>query len=342
MFLNEQDNWAAGIYQLEEIDPVRGGDPATTGISNRQGQELASRTKYLYNRLQAFTDINLVLINADSAIAYPDIMNKLLLIGVNAAGKTLTIDAAAMPVGAYQKVTIGDDANPTAKKPVKIAIANMSIYGAHSYITTHVWMYPGESITFVKMDNSNCQIIDSNKDFSSVADIVYKAVFATSMPGMVEAKGQLVNRADYPRLWELIANVAIPDGSWLLDPAYSGRFSYGNGTTTFRLPDLRGVFIRGLDGGRGIDPNRGTSSPNQVGSYIKAMLRAHNHKLFSYTTIIQNSAGSTNNQIRIPVIEPIGTIAFPPTVQATYDSNFNAVDNENAPASTAYLAFLKY
>jgi phage-related tail fiber protein len=34
------------------------------------------------------------------------------------------------------------------------------------------------------------------------------------------------------------------------------KFSSGNGTTNFRLPDLRGEFIRGWDKGRGIDSGR--------------------------------------------------------------------------------------
>ena len=35
-----------------------------------------------------------------------------------------------------------------------------------------------------------------------------------------------------------------------------GKFSYGDGSTNFRIPDYRGVFIRGLDSGRGLDNGR--------------------------------------------------------------------------------------
>ena len=48
--LNETDNWANGIYQLEEDDPVLGG-PA--GITNQPPKQLASRT--LYQRLRNVT-----------------------------------------------------------------------------------------------------------------------------------------------------------------------------------------------------------------------------------------------------------------------------------------------
>lgn len=46
--LPESDEWPEGIYQLETDDKVLGG---ADGVSNRQGKELASRTKYLKARL---------------------------------------------------------------------------------------------------------------------------------------------------------------------------------------------------------------------------------------------------------------------------------------------------
>jgi len=57
--LNETDQWVAGIYQLEEDDPVLGGP---TGIDNRPPRELASRT--LYQRLRNVTPW-------DATLSYP-------------------------------------------------------------------------------------------------------------------------------------------------------------------------------------------------------------------------------------------------------------------------------
>ena len=56
--------------------------------------------------------------------------------------------------------------------------------------------------------------------------------------------GQLVNRADYPDLWALASPVAITDAAWATDKT---KFSSGNGTTTFRIPDWRRYFLRGAD-----------------------------------------------------------------------------------------------
>lgn len=63
--------------------------------------------------------------------------------------------------------------------------------------------------------------------------------------GWLSAAGSEVNRATYPDLFTYIGTTYGP----------------GNGSTTFRLPDLRGEFVRGLDNGRGVDSGRalGTS-----------------------------------------------------------------------------------
>lgn len=51
--LVEVENWEAGIYQLEVVDPVEGGPG---GIDNRQAQQLANRTKLLKSLYEAHVD----------------------------------------------------------------------------------------------------------------------------------------------------------------------------------------------------------------------------------------------------------------------------------------------
>jgi len=77
---------------------------------------------------------------------------------------------------------------------------------------------------------------------------------------------------------------AIPTGWLLADGSAVSRTTYanlfaaigttygsGNGATTFNLPDFRGVFRRGADMGRGIDPGRA------VGSYQEQNNAPHTH-----------------------------------------------------------------
>lgn len=58
----------------------------------------------------------------------------------------------------------------------------------------------------------------------------------------VFSDGQLLNRADYPDLWAYAQLLSpIEDSLWLEDPYQRGRYSKGDGTTTFRVPDRNGI-----------------------------------------------------------------------------------------------------
>lgn len=58
--------------------------------------------------------------------------------------------------------------------------------------------------------------------------------------GWLKCNGAAISRTAYARLFAVLGV----------------QFGAGNGSTTFNLPDARGEFIRGLDEGRGINPNR--------------------------------------------------------------------------------------
>lgn len=60
-------------------------------------------------------------------------------------------------------------------------------------------------------------------------------------PGWLKANGATVSRTAYAALFLAIGTT----------------YGAGDGSTTFKLPDLRGEFPRGLDDGRGVDIGRG-------------------------------------------------------------------------------------
>lgn len=76
-----------------------------------------------------------------------------------------------------------------------------------------------------------------------------------SLPsGHIPANGQLIDRAMFPQLWALVSTVAVTDAQWLADDLLQTRFSAGDGSTTFRMPDINGkrsggtlaaLFLRG-------------------------------------------------------------------------------------------------
>jgi phage-related tail fiber protein len=74
----------------------------------------------------------------------------------------------------------------------------------------------------------------------------------------------------YPAGTEIYLVQNEPSGS---APAPLERNTYGSGDgfTTFNVPDLRGVFVRGLDDGRGIDSGRA------IGTYQADDLKSHGH-----------------------------------------------------------------
>lgn len=66
----------------------------------------------------------------------------------------------------------------------------------------------------------------------------------------VVADGQLLNRADWPELWAYAQLVGtITDATWVTTPAQRGKYSDGDGSTTFRVPDLNGVKKNGEESG---------------------------------------------------------------------------------------------
>jgi microcystin-dependent protein len=97
------------------------------------------------------------------------------------------------------------------------------------------------------------------------------AYFAMATPptGWLAANGALVSRATYAALFAAIGTT----------------YGAGNGSSTFSLPDLRGMFPRAWDAGRGVDPGRvlGTSqgSANLSHQHSMAGAGAHNHSMSS-------------------------------------------------------------
>jgi hypothetical protein len=74
--------------------------------------------------------------------------------------------------------------------------------------------------------------------------------------GWLECDGSSLDRTTYAALFAAIGTTyGAADGS------------------TFKIPDFRGGFLRGLDGGRGLDPD----SSRAVGSYQEDAFQGHEH-----------------------------------------------------------------
>jgi microcystin-dependent protein len=192
--------------------------------------------------------------------------------------------------------------------------------------------------------------------------------------GFLRLNGGLISRVTYAGLWgfaQLSSNISTTDAAWT-----EGKFSPGDGSTTFRLPDLRGNFMRAWDNSRNLDPSRviGSSQADGIETHAHTVDvtpgGAHAH---SFTNGYTDSAGShfhnvdqrnSNvgagvipvatsydvNQISMPTNYagahthvPHGTIS----TSATHDhavtvGNNPGAANETRPKNIALLACIKY
>ena len=104
--------------------------------------------------------------------------------------------------------------------------------------------------------------------------------------GYAPADGQALSRSLYPDAWAGIAAGNVPvatDAAWLATPTERGKFTAGDGATTFRLPDYNGksagslgaVFMRG-DGALSAGTDgmiQGDAIRNIVGEYCDDIFR---------------------------------------------------------------------
>lgn len=82
-------------------------------------------------------------------------------------------------------------------------------------------------------------------------------------PGYVKADGSLLNRVDYPVLFEYVQEneLLLTEADWV--NGMQGMYAEGDGVDTFRVPDLRGQFLRCLDDGAGVDADRAMGSQQE-------------------------------------------------------------------------------
>lgn len=93
------------------------------------------------------------------------------------------------------------------------------------------------------------------KDETPLGRVNFDTTIEAAEGGYLIANGSLLSRTEYPWLWDY----AQKSGMLVEETArtgYEGCFTKGDGATTFRIPDLRGTFLRVLDNGSSIDTGR--------------------------------------------------------------------------------------
>jgi len=144
--------------------------------------------------------------------------------------------------------------------------------------------------------------------------------FAMNSPptGWLHANGAAVSRATFAALFAAIGTT----------------YGAGDGSTTFNLPDLRGEFIRGHDGGRNVDAGR------VFGSAQTDAMQGHGHTNTSFRV---GSAGGTGEFLGAndtPAGETRTGRITTPTSDGTNGTPRTA--SENRPRNIAMLACIKF
>lgn len=96
--------------------------------------------------------------------------------------------------------------------------------------------------------------------------------------GYVAADGQTLSRATYPDAWSGISAGNVPtvaDATWSSTPTERGKFTVGDGTSTFRLPDYNGKAVGSL--GALFLRGDGALSAGVAGEIQQDALQAHVH-----------------------------------------------------------------
>ena len=129
--------------------------------------------------------------------------------------------------------------------------------------------------------------------------------------GWLAANGAAVSRTVYAALFAAIGTT----------------YGAGDGVATFNVPDLRGLFIRSLDAGRGVDTARA------LGSFQSDMNASHTHAISGV-----RGYNISINDVRGGVLPPNN-----PSFGAAYSvSTDSSGGSESRPKNIALLAIIKY
>lgn len=233
-----------------------GGGPSTTISSFITGKKVVSTNV----TLDAAADVNKVIqvrgLSTALTVTIPDIADM-------AANSFLIIETAI---------------NNT--KPTKIQTTGGQYIYFNNGSKTAIYMHPGE-VCWLYRDEDGLYIIgEFAEKYRQLAKPM--AAYKVDMNQLL-CKGQEVNRADFPRLWEYaqtLGSSLVSDTVWATPSVtvsgrtvllpYRGCFSTGDGSTTFRIPDLMNMFLRGLKSDSGTDSERHLNKP---GGYQDATVK---------------------------------------------------------------------
>ena len=108
-------------------------------------------------------------------------------------------------------------------------------------------------------------------------------------PGFLHCDGSAINRTTFAALFAVIGTM----------------YGAGDGSTTFNLPDFRGMFLRGWDHGAGIDPDAAsrTARGDGTGGDVVGSKQTHSIGTHTHTQPSTADTGDTTNYVAYGGVE---------------------------------------
>ena len=262
------DNFPASIYQFEETDLVQ------AATDNVPLQHLADRTVYLKERIGLIDRLQDEVIITGTTSLPASLSGNLITAYASGALNMNLEDAATFKHGAL--IFISSFCDLLSVVNVK-PLAGQPIYDTDGSVT-EMNMHHKEQLILCAL-TGHWKVVSARGNFYCAGEEI-KA--RKELINTIALKGQLLNRSLYPRLWKFAQSLTnfqeiVTEALWFSDATtYRGCFTTGDGATTFRLPDERGMFDRMMDAGRGIDFNR---IHNYPGGYEKDAIIDHYHNV---------------------------------------------------------------
>lgn len=227
-------------------------------------------------------------------------------------GTTVTFSNLRSPVNNTNITTI--DADPS------LAAASDSTLATQKAIKSYIDQAISQALAAVAVTDTSLQNQITAFGYPIPAGTIFYTASPSVPTGFIEANGAVVEKDRYPALYAALGGNNSP---------------YGQSGASFTLPDLRGVFVRGLDNGAGRDPENRT-----IGSTQQSAIGSHSH-LFpgdDQLTFANGTAGWANRSAG----------SFPYDARSVYGGGgqlWQTTDtggSETRPLNVALLAIIKF
>jgi len=143
--------------------------------------------------------------------------------------------------------------------------------------------------TIVHIDGTNGAFVAGARP--STVGMIAQFIGTTVPGGWLECDGSLISRTTYAALWtfaQASGNIQS-EANWFANSMW-GAFSTGDAATTFRIPDLRGAFMRSWahSGATDVGRTAGQYQLGQVLNHTHPIVVTDTHYHFEFNTDIAN------------------------------------------------------